>query len=368
MKRLRTLVKLFIITFIVAACVPSTPIVVEETKEATSVDAEMQTVSSTAQVAEEPTDFKMVTIHVSPVDTGWERSLILAVERLAASKPHGLTITNEAVERVAFADVERIIREYSASGKYDLIYLNTAYRDAACKVAAEFPDQLFAIKTNPSAYKCFTGGNNLFWLNSSAISQCSYLAGVLASSVTKSKIIGVTASMPSAEINEGVNAFIEGAKATDTDVKVKVTFVDSYYDPVKAREAAEAQLNTGADLIYGTLDGTAEAVIAHKAYSISNYVDYSYLAPDNTVASIVANWDPGLKMLIDIWWNHKMYGGPYNSPSTAIAYSMWDNSCDLAISDKLVPPDVIAKVQDLKQQILDYKLVINANYEKPASD
>ncbi len=62
-----------------------------------------------------------------------------------------------------------------------------------------------------------------------------------------------------------------------------------------------------------------------------------------------------------------MYGGPYNSP-TQPSPSMWDNSSDLAISDKLVPPDVIAKVQDLKQQILDYKLVINANYEKPASD
>jgi basic membrane protein A len=374
MNRFSFLVILLIITSMVAACVPetpivvSTPVVVKETQEVTRVVKEVQTVVPTAQVAKEPTAFKVVTIHSAPVDTGWERSIILSVERVTAAKPHGLTITSEAVERVAFADVERIIREYAASGKYDLIYLNTGYRDAACKVAAEFPDHMFAIKASPNPFTCFTGGNNLYWLNSSAINQCTYLAGAMASSITKSKIVGVTASMASAEINEGVNAFIAGAKATNPDVKIKVTYIDSYFDPVKAREAAEAQLNTGADIIFGVLDGTAEAIIAHKAYGIGNYIDYSYLAPDNMVASILVNWDPGLNMLVDEWWSHKVYGSPYNSPSTPIAYSMRNNSCDLKISDKLVPADVIAKVQGIKQLILDYKLVISANYEKPTSN
>lgn len=369
-KRILSLAGLLtILSLSLAACGPTPqPEIVKETVVVT--EEVEKVVTATPEAVAEPTEVNIVGFIASTTDESWNKTLVQSLDRVAEARPHGLQVNYEIVEKVAWADVERIAREYAQTGEYDIIWYHTGYRDAARKVQDEFPDQLFALISAPGSFtEDYQPGKNVYWINSSAISACSYLTGLLAGHLTESNIIGITASYPSSDINDPVNAFMEGARSVNPDVKFKITFIESWYDPAKAREAAAAQLNLGADFIYSTLDGTVEAVREHGALLSQMYVDISDMAPDVFVTAPLGRWDPWLYLVIDEWWDHTVYGRPYRSPEAEITFTMRDGTCDLSpISEDLVPAEVIDSVMAVRQKILDGELVIGANYEMPESD
>ena len=91
------------------------------------------------------------------------------------------------------------------------------------------------------------------------------------------------------EVNRLVNAFFAGAKEVNPGVKCKVTFIGSFFDPPKAKEAALAQIDAGVDVIYAERFGVIEAAKEKKILAISNMSDQSALAPDTVVTGPV--WD-----------------------------------------------------------------------------
>ena len=81
------------------------------------------------------------------------------------------------------------------------------------------------------------------------------LPGMLAGGLTKSETIGIVAGYPVPEVDRLANAFIQGAQAQNPNVKVKVSFINSWFDPATAKEAALAQIADGADVLYAERDG-----------------------------------------------------------------------------------------------------------------
>ena len=71
------------------------------------------------------------------------------------------------------------------------------------------------------------------------------------------------------EVNRLVNAFFAGAKEVNPDVKSKVTFIGSFFDPPKAKEAALAQIDAGVDVIYAERFGVIEAAAGARRSSPS---------------------------------------------------------------------------------------------------
>ena len=90
-------------------------------------------------------------------------------------------------------------------------------------------------------------------------------------------------------MNRLVNAFVAGAKEVNQDVKAKVSFIGSFFDPPKAKEAALAQIEAGVDVIYAERFGVIEAAAEKGMLAISNMSDQSALAPDTVVTGPV--WD-----------------------------------------------------------------------------
>ena len=72
-------------------------------------------------------------------------------------------------------------------------------------------------------------------------------------------------------------------------VKCKVTFIGSFFDPPKAKEAALAQIDAGVDVIYAERFGVIEAAQEKGILAISNMSDQSSLAPDTVITGPV--WD-----------------------------------------------------------------------------
>ena len=67
--------------------------------------------------------------------------------------------------------------------------------------------------------------------------------------MTKTNTIGYIASFPIPEVVMGINAAYLAAKSVNPDVKIKVVWVSTWYDPGKEADAAKALIDQGADVM-----------------------------------------------------------------------------------------------------------------------
>src|SRR5918993_964912 len=100
-----------------------------------------------------------------------------------------------------------------------------------------------------------------------------YLAGMLAGGLTKSDVIGVVGAMPIPEVNRIVNAFVQGIKETNPDATVKVSFINTFFDPAAAKQAANAHVAAGADVLFAERDGVIAAAEEADIPAIGMMVD-----------------------------------------------------------------------------------------------
>ncbi|MFX5578831.1 BMP family ABC transporter substrate-binding protein, partial [Acinetobacter baumannii] len=69
------------------------------------------------------------------------------------------------------------------------------------------------------------------------IQEPSFLTGMIAGAMTKSNVIGMVGGYPIPEVNRLMQAFMDGARETNPNVKFLVSFIGSWFDPPKAKEA-----------------------------------------------------------------------------------------------------------------------------------
>ncbi len=222
---------------------------------------------------------RVAAVFETPIEEPWVNQIHVAL--LKAQEELGIEYTWS--ESVKAADFARVMREY-AEGGYQLI-MGDAFgaERIARRTAAAYPDTAFVFGSGIGpAEPNFGVFDN--WIHEPA-----YLAGLIAGKMTKSNTIGVVAAMPIPEVNRITNALIAGAREVNPDVKVKVAFIGSFFDPPKAKEAALAQVEAGADVLYAERFGVIEAAAEKDVYAISNMSDQSELGPDHVITGPV--WD-----------------------------------------------------------------------------
>ena len=89
-----------------------------------------------------------------------------------------------------------------------------------------------------------------------------------------------------------MNAFMAGAKETNPKVEFSVTFINSWFDPPKAKEAAFAMIDKGADVMYAERFGVCDAAKERGKLAIGNVIDTQDEYPDTVVASALWNMEP----------------------------------------------------------------------------
>lgn len=315
----------------------------------------------------QPTELKIAILSTTPKEEPWNTVLLQAVERVIAEKPHGLTISYTFQEQIDTPDGERVMRELASSGEYGIIWGHSVYPDAIEALAPQYPDIAFV--GGGSGYEPM--GDNRYWVNM-YVHEAAYLAGIVAGKMTKTNVIGAVAGFPYENVNMPINGFFEGAKSVNPDVKIKMSYIDSWYDPPKAKEEALAQIAAGADYIYAERFGPFEAAKEKGVFAIGHYMDQNELATDTVVTSALALWDPSVEAIIDAWWEHTVNGKPYDAPSDqAMVFYMPDGGTDIAPYhqfDEQIPQDVKDLVEETRQKILSGELVIKPNGEKAESD
>jgi basic membrane lipoprotein Med (substrate-binding protein (PBP1-ABC) superfamily) len=233
---------------------------------------------------------RVAAVFETPIEEPWVNQIHVAL--LKAKDELGIEYTWS--ESVKSADFARVMREY-AEGGYQLI-MGDAFgaERIARRVAADYPDVAFVFGSGIGpAEPNFAVFDN--WIHEPA-----YLAGMIAGKMTESNVIGVVAAMPIPEVNRITNAFLNGAREVNPKVKAKVSFIGSFFDPPKAKEAALAQIEAGADVLYAERFGVIEACVEKDVLAISNMSDQSELGPDHVITGPVWDMYPTVEQAIKL--------------------------------------------------------------------
>lgn len=284
-------------------------------------------------------------------------TLIDSVGRATAAEPHGLAFSLEVIENISFADGERVIRDLAQTGLYEMIIAHSTYWDSIAAVAPEFPDIVFVFSGSGNE----PVGGNAYWIDV-FIHEPAYLAGIMAGMMTETNQISGVAAFPFPNVNAPLNAFIQGAKSVNPDVTAEVTYIDSWFDPAKAKDAAVAQIASGSDMVYAERFGPFEAAVeSDRVFAFGHFSDQLAISPDVVLTSPLAVWDPAFNRLVEEWWLHATEGKAYDAPMQRIMFLMRDGGSDLGSISDALPVDVKAAVDEAKAAILSGDLLIALN-------
>jgi basic membrane protein A and related proteins len=200
----------------------------------------------------------------------------------AAAKALGVEVAYS--ENVADADAERVMRDYASRG-YGLIFAHSfSYGDATLAVAADFPDVKFMAGTAQKLAPNVGTYDNPDY-------QGAYLTGMLSAGASKSGTIGWVGGNPAPNMLANYHAWVDGAKEVNPNINVKLTWIGSWFDPPKAKEAGIAQVEQGADVLSAQSVGVIDAAVDKKVMAIGAVSDQNHLGPKAVLTSVL--WDLG---------------------------------------------------------------------------
>jgi len=275
-----------------------------------------------------PAKLKVAFVYVAPIgDMGWTYAHDQG--RLMVEKEFGDKVETAYIENVAEGpDAERVIRDFAQKGYKLIITTSFGFMDPTITVAKEFPDVWFV---HISGYKTAPNVSTVF----GKIEEPRYVSGLVAGKMTKSNKLGYVAAFPIPEVVRGINAFTLGVRKVNPQATVKVVWTNTWFDPVKEKEAAVALLAEGCDVIAQHQDTPEPQKAAEEkgVYGVGYDSDMSRQAPKAVLTSPVWNW--GVKY-VDIV--RQVMAGTYK---TEEYWGGWkDGVVDLAPYGPMVPDDV----------------------------
>jgi basic membrane protein A and related proteins len=310
---------------------------------ALAFNAEAQS-SPTAKTGAKAGTFKIAMVMPGPInDNDWNSVGYNGLKKAGED----LKVEIAYSENVTDADAVRILRDYASRG-YNLIFAHSfSFGSATLEVAADFPNVIFMAGTaNELRANMGTYDNPDY--------QGAYLAGMLAAGVSKTGVVGWVDGNPSPNMLANLHAYEAGAKDMNPKVKVLRTFIGSWYDPPKAKEAALAQVEQGADVLSAQGVGVIDAAKEKKVFALGAMTDQNYMGPSTVLTSVTWDLAPLVKSvaqsIIDGKWASKNW-----------SYGIVEGSVKLAPFhglEKSIPSGVVNKVSKKFEDIKAGKFTV----------
>ncbi|MDD4085140.1 MAG: BMP family ABC transporter substrate-binding protein [Acholeplasmataceae bacterium] len=290
---------------------------------------------------------KVAFVYVSSAkDGGYSMAHDLGRQHVAKTMPNVEASFMESVPEGA--DAERVISQLASQGNKIIFTTSFGYMDPTLNVAKKYPDVTFL---HCSGYKTAPNVGNYF----GRMYEARYLTGIVAGKQTKTNVLGYVAAFPIPEVVRGINAFTLGAKSVNPDVKVKVLWTNTWYNPATEKQAALTLLDAGADVIaqHQNTPGPQQAAEERGKFGIGYNVDMSGSAPKASLTSAVWNWGEyyasAIKQVTDGKWKAGAYWG-----------SMKDKVVDIAPFGPAVSEETKKLTNAAKAKIIDGSLKVFA--------
>lgn len=277
-----------------------------------------------------------------------------------------LGINFDYVEPKEIADYATFQRELAGSGKYGLIIcVGFDQADALQKVAAEYPNQKFAIidsvvnQPNVASYV-------------SEEQQGSFLVGALVGLIKKDNAIpglkkqnvtGVVGGMDIPLIHKFVAGYMAGVKYVDPAMKVYYDYVGGWSDPTTAKQISDTMYDRGADIIYQAAGGSGLGVFRaaeeKNLYAIGVNSNQNYISPNHIIASMLKRVDnacfQAVKSVVDNTFKPGVH--TLGVAEGGIGYTTEKSNIK-------VPASIISKVNALQKEIADGKIKVPTEINK----
>jgi basic membrane protein A and related proteins len=315
MKKFTLLAVLLLLVLVTAQCAPA-PVTEAPAAEAPAAaepaTAEPAAVEpTTAPAAEEPPaaepaasrpipdkdNLKIAMVLPGPItDQAWNAGGKAALDMLG-EKFNAETAYQDNVQQTDFVEV---FRDFASQGFNIVIGHGNQFADAALAVGPEYPEAYFIVEGG----EVIPGGNVVFVGSHEA--QCNFIGGFIAGKMTKTNKIGALGGFDFPGIIAQLEGYRQGAEYGNPKVETLITYIGTFEDAAKAKEAALAQIDSGVDVIYHIVDnagiGMFEAVKERDIYAVGFAMDQSSLAPDNVLTSQImdfsASYAAGIKIIL----------------------------------------------------------------------
>lgn len=296
---------------------------------------------------------KVAAIYTLPVEQQWISRIHLALNTAAERGDIEYVFS----ENVANTDYERVMREYAEQGQQLIVGEVFGLERAARKVATDYPETAFLMG---SSFGAVAPNFSVFdnWIH-----EPSYLSGMIAGAATESNLIGMVGGYAIPEVNRLMHAFMDGAREVNPDVKFLVNFIDSWYDPPKAKESAFAMMDAGADVMYAERFGVSDAAVERGVKAIGNVIDTSGDYPGTIMASALWHMEATIDRAVANVANGTFEAADYGQYSF-MAYG----GGSLVLDESLVAADTVAAVKEREAEILGGLFRVNVNDARPVSD
>ena len=309
--------------------------------------------AATAVPAQAQNKLKVAAIYTVPVEQQWVSRIDKALKAAAARGEIEYVFS----ENVSNADYERVMRGYAEKGNVLVVGESFAVEDAARKVAKDYPKVAFLMGSSkgPQAPN--------FSVFDNYIQEPAYLSGMVAGGMTKSNKIGMVGGFPIPEVNRLMNAFMAGALEVNPKVEFMVTFINSWFDPPKAKEAAFAMIDKGADVMYAERFGVSDAAKEKGKFAIGNVINTQDKYPDTVVASALWNMEPTIDLALKQVKDGKFKAEDFG-PYSTMKYK-GSELAPLGTFAGKVPADVVAKVEAKQKAILGGTFTVKVDDSQP---
>jgi basic membrane protein A len=293
---------------------------------------------------------KVAGIHASPIENAWNSRLHEAM--LAAAKDGAIDYVFS--EGVAGTDYPRAMREYAEQGAKLIVGESYAVESEARQVAADYPTVSFLMGSSGKP-----SGDN-FGTFATRTEEACYLSGMLAASLSKTGKFGAVGAIPIPEVNIEINAFRAGVKSVRPDAKFLIGFIGTFFDPPKARESGLAQIDAGADILFGERIGTADAAKEKGIKSIGALIDYTPRYPNTVFANAVWYFRPILDAAVADAKSGAKGGKDYTPFS-----SMKAGGNDILYTAAGLAPDAIATMEAKRKEMKSGAFVVALDPSEP---
>jgi basic membrane lipoprotein Med (substrate-binding protein (PBP1-ABC) superfamily) len=345
---------------VVYQIVPQTQVVfqtqvVKETSLVQQTEVVEKVITPTAAVPETPLFYGAF---ATPIEEPWDGVIHQALKQSA----DGGKITYAYQDNIGYSgDMERVLGDIADTKKPAAIFGDAfGNEEAVRRVAVNYPNIAFVFGSGggPADPNLSVFDN---WIHEPA-----YLCGMLAGGLTKSNIIGVVGGYPVPEVNRLVNAFKTGAKEINANAKVKITFINSWFDLAAAKEAALALIGAGADVLFAERDGVIQAAADKNLFAFGNMSDQNSLAPNIVISGPVWNMAPTVDYVIT-----QVESKTFTAQDLKDFSMVAKGGASLAPFhglDAKIPPDLLKTVLDREAQIKSGLFRVDISEAAPTSD
>jgi basic membrane protein A len=266
----------------------------------------------------------------------------------------GIDMTLEYSESLSPSQAETAARDYASRGFQTVVLHCGTFADAAYNAGKNFPKTNFLVVVAPRSV------DNV-WTYIPAMQDISFVAGYLASKVSKTGTVGVVASFNFSNVTWQAEGFRLGARYGNPKIKSFETFINSFDDVGKAKEAAQAEIDGGADVIYSATDQASRGIYAATQaagdFAIASYSDQASLAPKTVLASATADIPLLVRTVVVGSVEGKLEPGKPYSVGMAGGIGALAMNPELA---RTLPPAVMTDVKGLMDKIRSGQIKIPA--------